>query len=484
MKSTIRGRIARKVVSFAALITGDLLALGTSFIAAFVLRAKVFPSIFDPAHVLPRFGKFFEIVVLPCAVIMVGVFFLEKLYSRRMSFWEEIRRLLRGLLLTFVLLTVLIFLGQSYHLYSRAAILLGGLFSLALIPLARVGTKKLLGRLRLWTKTVLILGTGPVARRAAQDLKANPTLGYEVAGFLTDKAQRTGLEVIAGGRVLGPLSRLEDACRAYGVQDVVIALPSLGQNQVRRLLERCEPLTESIRIVPDLGTLFLAGAEADNWGDVLSLSIPRNLAKPWNIFLKRLVESALAAALLLGLSPVFALVGLAIKLDSPGPVFFRQARVGRNRRVFSLVKFRSMFVRNHDLLSAALRKDPAARREWHRFKKIRVNDPRVTRVGRFLRRYSLDELPQLLNVLRGDMNLIGPRPYLAGEQKLMGRYGPIISLVRPGLTGLWQVRGRSDVSFSQRLAWDEYYIRNWSLWLDATIFFRTLRVIARGDGAY
>ncbi len=484
MMLSIRGRIARKVVSLAALVIGDLLALGAAFMAAYLLRARVFPAIFDPEHVLLPPGRFLEAVFLPCAAIMVGVFFLEKLYSRRMPFWEEIRRLLRGLVLTFVLLTVLIFIGQSYTLYSRAAILLSGLFSAGLIPLARVGVKKLLVRLRLWNKTVLILGTGPAARRAAQDLRANPTLGYEVAGFLTDTGQRTGLEIVPGGRVLAPMARMEDACRAYGVQDIIIALPGLSRDRVRKLLERCERLSESIRVIPDLGTLFLAGAEADNWGGVLSLAIPRNLAKPWNIVLKRLIEITLAAVLLVGLSPVFLLVGLVIKLDSPGPVFFRQERFGRKGGAFSLVKFRSMFLDNRALLSAALKKDPAIRREWNRFKKIRANDPRVTRAGRFLRRYSLDELPQLWNVLRGDMNLIGPRPYLAGERKQMGRYERVISQVRPGLTGLWQVRGRNNLTFAQRLAWDEYYIRNWSPWLDATIFFRTLRIIARGDGAY
>jgi Undecaprenyl-phosphate galactose phosphotransferase WbaP len=484
MTPTARGAIGRKVVSLVVLVVVDLLALLAAFGLAYLLRAKVFPSVFDPAHVLPPFGKYLESDFLPCAAILVGVFFLEKLYSRRMPFWEELRRLFRGLLLTFVLLTVLIFIGHNYSLYSRAAILLSGLLGLTLVPLARIGVKKLLGKLRLWTKTVLILGTGPGARRTAQSLMADPMLGYELVGFLADKGRRTGEEIVPGGRVLGPLSRLERVCRAASVQDVVVALPGLDQDGLRRIVERCEPLTESIKVVPDFGTFLLARAEADTWGDILSLSIPRNLAKPWNMFLKRLTENALAAALLVGLSPLFALIGLAVKIDSPGPVFYRQERHGWKGRVFSMVKFRSMYVHNHALLDDTLRKNPAARKDWNRFKKIRANDPRVTRVGRFLRRYSLDELPQLFNVLRGEMNLIGPRPYLDDEKKRMGRCGPVIFQVRPGLTGLWQVRGRSDLDFAQRLAWDEYYIRNWSLWLDVTIFFRTLRIIARGDGAY
>jgi undecaprenyl-phosphate galactose phosphotransferase len=216
----------------------------------------------------------------------------------------------------------------------------------------------------------------------------------------------------------------------------------------------------------------------------MTLAVPRNLVKPWNILIKRSLEYVLALVLFILLAPVFLAVSLAIKLDSPGPVIYRQKRLARNNRVFSMLKFRSMVINNRPLLHDLLKQNREAKRDWSRFKKIRRHDPRVTRVGRFLRKYSLDELPQLINVLRGEMSLIGPRPYLPQEKKKIGRSLPIISQVKPGLTGLWQVNGRNRLAFSDRLAWDEYYIRNWSLWLDLSILLRTIKAMAKSEGAY
>lgn len=484
MTSSAPGRIRRKVISLLALIVCDLLTLLAAFSAAFLLRMKVLPLILNFDRVLPPLGRYLQSDFLPCAVILLGVFFLERLYSRRMSFWEEVRHLVRGLFLTFVLLVALVFIRQSYTLYSRPAVVLTGLISLGLFPLTRMGIKRLLVALRLWNKKVLILGTGEGAKRAAVDISENSTLGYELVGFLSDTLRKPGREVVPGGRILGPIAKLETLCRAHGVQDIIIALPRLQQKRLGRLMERCERSAESIRIVPDFGTLFLVGAEADNWGDILSLTIPRNLAKPWNTLSKRLVEYVLASILVVLFIPVAVVISLAIRVDSRGPILYRQERLGRKKRTFSMLKFRSMFENNRTLLRRVLRKDRRAQEDWDLYQKIRADDPRVTRVGRFLRRYSLDELPQLINVLRGDMSLIGPRPYLPREQKRIGRYLPILSEVRPGLTGLWQVQGRNRLTFGQRLAWDEYYIRNWSLWLDVIIFFRTLKTIARKDGAY
>lgn len=484
MTISATGRIRRKVICLLALIASDLLTLLAAFSAAFFTRTKVLPLILDFDRGLAPLGRYLRNDFLPCAVILLAVFFLERLYSRRMSFWEEIRHLVRGLFLTFVLLIALVFISRSYTLYSRPAIALTGLISLVLFPLTRTGTKRILVRLRLWNKKVLVLGTGDGARRAAVNIKADATLGYELVGFLSDTNRKPGREVVPGGRILGPTAKLESLCRDHGVQDIIIALPRLRPEHFARLMERCERLAESIRIIPDFGTLLLVGAEADDWGDVLSLTVPRNLAKPWNTLTKRWVEYVLALVLVILLLPVSFVIGLAIKLDSAGPILYRQERLGRKGRTFSMLKFRSMFQNNRGLLRRALRKDRRAREDWDLYQKIRADDPRVTRVGRFLRRYSLDELPQLLNVLNGDMSLVGPRPYLPREQKGIGRYLPTISEVRPGLTGLWQVRGRNRLTFRQRLAWDEYYIKNWSLWLDVIIFFRTLKTIARGDGAY
>jgi undecaprenyl-phosphate galactose phosphotransferase len=208
------------------------------------------------------------------------------------------------------------------------------------------------------------------------------------------------------------------------------------------------------------------------------------MAKPGNARLKHALSFLAATVLTAGLSPLGLLIALAIRLESRGPILFRQERLGRNGDIFGIHKFRSMHVDADSLLAAHLEAHPEAREQWDRFQKLKGFDPRVTRVGRLLRKLSLDELPQLLNILRGDMDLVGPRPYLPRERDLMGQASPIISRVRPGITGLWQVRGRNLLSFDQRLVLDEYYIRNWSLWLDVVILMKTLRVTARREGAY
>jgi lipopolysaccharide/colanic/teichoic acid biosynthesis glycosyltransferase len=192
----------------------------------------------------------------------------------------------------------------------------------------------------------------------------------------------------------------------------------------------------------------------------------------------------LTVLLLVLTSPVFALIALAIKLDSEGPVFFIQKRIGRNLEEFDLYKFRSMHMENEKILKDFLDTNPQAKQEWAEFKKLRSFDPRATRVGRIIRRLSLDELPQLINVLEGKMSLVGPRPYLAEEMADKGQMTRIITRVNPGITGPWQVSGRSELSFEERLKIDEHYIRNWSLWLDIVILLRSVKAVFSRSGAF
>jgi Undecaprenyl-phosphate galactose phosphotransferase WbaP len=214
------------------------------------------------------------------------------------------------------------------------------------------------------------------------------------------------------------------------------------------------------------------------------LSIARNLAKPWNILIKRSFELTLALLLLILFFPLLLLIAIAIKFDSAGPVLFRQERLIANNKNIKIFKFRSMFVDGGAKLNDYLKQNPEAQAEWNKYQKLKNNDPRVTRVGKFIRRHSLDELPQLINVLKGQMSLVGPRPYLPREKKELGERYQIICRVKPGMTGLWQVRGRNLLYFEERFLLDEYYIRNWSLWLDIVILFKTIRVLAKHEGAY
>lgn len=184
------------------------------------------------------------------------------------------------------------------------------------------------------------------------------------------------------------------------------------------------------------------------------------------------------------LLPLFLLIAILIKLDSPGPVLFIQKRVGKDNKLFNLLKFRSMYLDNDSRMQEYMKSNPHIRYEWEKYRKIRGDDPRITRVGKCLRKFSLDELPQLLNVLAGNMNLVGPRPYLPKEVEDKDPLIKSITRVKPGITGLWQVSGRSQVSFNKRLKIDEYYIRNWSLWMDIVILFKSIPVFLSRKGAY
>ena len=469
------------------LVLTDAAALGFSYLLAYALRSFL---------LVPLIPSFAKIDPLPLAVlfksgmiyglpVVIAVLAYEKLYTKRLSFWEEARRLLQSLFISFILIMVLVFISRSrgYLQFSRAVILLAGVTALVIFPLFRLGMKAFLARLGIWRKAVVILGTNPTARQAARGIRKNAMLGYDVMGFLTEESKAPDAD-LDGLPVLGGVADLKAVCGRLSVRDVIIALPDYTQDRLIEVIESCEDYAETIRIVPNIGSLFNLGVAVEGLGDVLSLSVARNLIKPWNRILKTVFDLFFATLAALLLLPVFLVVAAAIRIDSRGPVVFVQERLGRRGRVFKFYKFRSMYTDNEERLARFLKDNPSVRQEWDAFHKIKGSDPRVTRVGRFIRRISLDEIPQLINVFKGDMSFVGPRPYLAREMSEIGKSYPLISRVKPGLTGLWQTSGRNLLTFRERLILDEHYIRNWSLWLDITILLRTGKALARREGAF
>ncbi len=203
-----------------------------------------------------------------------------------------------------------------------------------------------------------------------------------------------------------------------------------------------------------------------------------------NESLKRAFDIIISILLLPFVLPIIGLIAILIKIDSEGPVFFIQDRLGKNGKKFKCIKFRTMYVNNDEILEEYLKRNPEKREEWNKYKKLKSFDPRVTRVGRFLRKTSLDELPQIFNVIKGDMSLVGPRPYLPKEETDMGYFKNTILLTKPGITGLWQVSGRNELEFKVRLILDERYVLNWSFWLDLLIMLKTIKVVLKREGAY
>ncbi|MFQ6083213.1 MAG: undecaprenyl-phosphate galactose phosphotransferase WbaP [Candidatus Aminicenantia bacterium] len=474
--------MTKKTISFLVLIISDISAILLCFFFAYLIRSEILPYIYHgfqkkPIPLSAHLDYFYMVI------IWILIFAYEKLYTKRFTFWDEAKVLLKSTTIAFFLIMSITFIARKSLQFSRAIIILAWLISLILFPIFRSLIKKILIKLNLWKKKIIILGAAKTGKLILEGIRDNKIMGYEIAGFLDDDPQKIGKK-IKNTEVLGKTSELEELSTKLGFQDVIIAMPSIQKEKLIKILERCEKVAETIRIVPDTVGLITVGVEIENLGEALTLSIRQNLTKPWNIFIKNFFEFLLTLIITILLLPILLIIALAIKIDSRGSIIFTQERLGKGNKTFKFYKFRSMY-KDEDLkLNEYLEKNPATKKEWNKYQKLKSFDPRVTRVGKFLRKYSLDELPQLFNVLKGEMSLVGPRPYLLREMKIIGQRHRMISKVKPGITGLWQVSGRNILPFKERLSLDEYYIRNWSLWLDIVILLKTIKALAKREGAY
>jgi len=319
-------------------------------------------------------------------------------------------------------------------------------------------------------RDVLVVGAGKIGREIAKYFDTNRHLGVVVKGFLDDNH-------VEDPRVLGRIEHLVEICRAHFVDEVIITIPSV-RSRVRRVLSQARQHNLDVKLVPDLYGSFTRGATLEHLGRVPVMSLRKRSLPVSGRVVKRamdIIGSVIGLALF---SPFIVAIAVAIWLDTPGPVFYRGRRAGRKGRQFVCYKFRTM-VENADALKESV--SHLNEREGATFKID--DDPRITRVGRFLRKYSLDELPQLWNVLKGDMSLVGPRPHpLDDYQKYDLEHLRRLD-VTPGLTGLWQVTARRDPSFENNVAFDLEYIENWNLWLDLRILLRTISVVVVGTGS-
>ncbi|MGH2537495.1 MAG: sugar transferase, partial [Candidatus Promineifilaceae bacterium] len=366
--------------------------------------------------------------------------------------------------------------------FSRLLLIWALVFIVALIALARLGRRLLLPALYrrgLGVDKAVLVGAGEAGRSVIRTLLARPDLGYQAIGYLGGPEQGDNLGSgriprLGGWRELGPILQSRP-----DVRTVFIALPAGLQDQIDDLLQVCQRHSAQARVVPDVFQLSLNRVEFNNMAGIPMLSVREVPISLSGQALKRAMDLALVGLLALPALAVTAVTALAVSLESPGPAFFWQERVGVRGRCFKMAKFRSMVV-DAEEQKAELR--PLNEADGPIFK-IR-NDPRLTRVGRFIRRFSLDELPQLYNVLRGEMSLVGPRPPLPEEVASYQPWHRQRLEVKGGISGLWQVSGRSDLTFDEQCLLDIYYIENWSLPLDARILLQTVPHVLRGRGAY
>jgi exopolysaccharide biosynthesis polyprenyl glycosylphosphotransferase len=362
---------------------------------------------------------------------------------------------------------------------SRLVVLYALSTSWVLLLLWRLAVRVLYRARTRWQSSaaerVLIVGAGEVGQQVAHIIRGYAWAGLSLVGYLDDDMRKRG----NGLPVLGGLQDIREVVQAEGINDVVLALPLDAYQQTNELIATMHSLPVRVRVIPDYFNLALYRATVEDFGGIPMINLRDPMLNDYERFMKRLVDIAVSGVLAVLMLPLMAIVAVSIRLDSPGPALFRQRRVGENGRHFTMYKFRSMVNGAEGMQPLANQVD----KEGNLVHKT-SGDPRITRVGRFIRRLSLDELPQLFNVLKGDMSLVGPRPELPWLVQRYQSWQRKRFAVPQGITGWWQVNGRSDKMMYLHTDEDLYYVQNYSLWLDLYILLKTPWVTLRGKGAF
>jgi Undecaprenyl-phosphate galactose phosphotransferase WbaP len=485
LKKTHRSGWANKPICALVVLLSDVFMLAVALHLAVWIRSAVLP--YSGLASQNVFG-FQHYMTIGWTLMLIPVFFaVEGLYTQRRTMWKEFGFLAKAIGAGLVAVLAAVALEKRSEEISRITILLLGVNLMLLMPASRFGVKWLLGTLGPWRKRLLVLGAGESARLALCGLNDDPIMGYHVVGLLDDDTKKHGLCLGTSCNspvyVLGSLAGATDLIHRNEAQDVLIAMPDLPEINLLPLVHSLQGLAETVYVVPASEGLPMMNLQLDGFLDqqVCILKISNNLANPWNEWLKHMFDLAFAGILAVITLPVMAVIALLVRLDSHGPALLRQERIGRAEKPFACLKFRTMHLDGDERLARCFADHPHMAEEWGKYAKLRSGDPRLTRIGRVLRRWSLDELPQIFNVLSGEMSLVGPRPYLARERERIGPHFTTILTARPGMTGFWQVSGKNKVTFDDRVRLEVWYVRNWSLWFDFIILAKTFGAIVRAD---
>ena len=474
-------QVRRQWLFVLGLVVSDIVLINVAFVIAYWLRydLQLWRAI-DPAHYVPY--SVFVPFALGLTVLLLLFYRRENLYQvdRPISWFDEVYGVVNGTTTAIVVMVVLVYISRPTF-YSRLVFFYAGALIIALLSLSRLAKSLTLRRLRLrgiGVVRAIIVGAGEVGRAIMRTIVAHPELGYEILGFVDDDPAKSSTN-IGRFKALGGIDRLSALIKEHAVDEVIIALPWQYHRKIMSIMMQCQRENIQARIVPDLFQMTVGQMSVTTLAGIPLIGVKSTHAFSFQRIIKRVMDVVFSIIALILCAPLMAVIALLIKLDSPGPVLFGQKRVGKGGRIFTLYKFRSMHPNaeaQQELLADLNEADGP-------LFKIRC-DPRCTRVGRWLRRFSLDELPQFYNVLRGDMSLIGPRPALPSE---VAKYQPWHRRrldVAPGITGLWQVSGRSDLPFDEMALLDIYYIEQWSPGLDFKILIRTIPTVIFGNGAY
>lgn len=480
MRHIVNNRL-KEALEVSLIFSADFISILAIFKLAVLIRTDSLPRIFSGFPEEFTHGNFLDNWWL--FLLWVFFFSYEGLYVKRFSFWDEVKALWKAAIYSVGSIFIIVSLGKLSSEISRTVVLLMGLLAMGIMPVARATLKKGLRRLGFLKRRALILGAGETGRLVMRALKRELNYGYEVLGFIDDDPEIQERK-IDGLKIHRGLDKAERYIQRCGIQDVFVAIPERGWEKMKRILNSLQHKAERILFVPGISGIALLGISIQHFfhEQTFALELKNNLSEKFNLFLKRCIDFALSILFVPLFFILIGFIALLIKLDSKGQVIFSQERVGRHGNTFGCLKFRTMYKDTEERLAELLSNNPEARKEWETHWKLK-NDPRITRVGRFLRKTSLDELPQIFNVLRGEMSFVGPRPYLLREKSFIKESGLILNVL-PGITGLWQVSARSNTSYDLRIALDAWYVRNWNLWLDMVILIKTIKAVFRNEGAW
>jgi Undecaprenyl-phosphate galactose phosphotransferase WbaP len=455
-----------------AMIASDLIAVMISFGTGFFLV-----NLYDMGAI--SFRSF--VTYWPYLPVFIIVFQMLSLYPGiALAPAEELRHFTVGNAISFGGIIFSRYIEDKEFDAITAAFFIGFVFSTFILLVCRSITRRLLSLTKLGGIPAVVYGSGGLARMLIDKLLEDRTLSYVPAVILDDKAEFDEYRdvPVIKNTALGP-----DLVKKFNLKMAMIAMPELGADELSVLMTRSVSAFRYNVLVPSFLNMTNIWMNIRDFNGMLGFASTNNLKLRWNRITKRMLDVFIVVVGGAVILPFLLIVALLVKLTSKGPVLYGHTRIGKNGKPLKVYKFRTMAVNADAIIERMLASDPAIREEWEQSHKLK-NDPRITAFGKFLRRTSIDEFPQLINILKGEMSLVGPRPVVEAEKIKYGDSFDLIFSTLPGLTGVWQVSGRSDTDYFDRVSFDMYYLQSWSIWLDLWILYRTIGVVLSRRGAY
>ena len=473
-----RHQNVRLAITMLITIFVDYIAIILGLLSAYHLRISL-----SLIEVSPHFKleSIYTFIIVP--IVFLVTLYLNGSYQIDKPYWDKVKTVFRSVTIGVIAAIVLMYTGHVTNDVSRLFVGFSYIFIMLFITAFRFISHKILNALQILYIPVLLVGAGKTAELVNKSLQRMPVSYYKIIGYVDDNPKSS--TIAKDYPCLGAFSDVENVIKDTGVQTVLICAPGLESKKLVALINRLQLLVKRVAFVPELFGLPTSNITARGMMEeqAVVLRVQNNLARRSNRIMKRIFDIVATVCGGIFILPFMLIIAIIIYLDSGGPIIYKQKRVGRNGKEFNFYKFRSMVKNADTILEEYLNTHEDEKKEWQKNFKLK-NDPRVTKIGKIIRKTSIDQLPQLWNVLIGDMSLVGPRPLLPNEVERYSGYIEDYKLVLPGLTGVWQVSGRSDTTFEERVIMDSWYIHNWSVWIDIVYLLKTVLVVVKSKGAY